>query len=774
VEYSANGATSGTAPTDSNQYAAGAQVTVLGNSGNLAKSGYTFAGWNTSASGAGTAYTASATFTMGSVSVTLYAQWTAVPTFTVTYSGNGSTSGTAPTDTNQYAAGAEVTVLGNSGTLAKSGSSFAGWNTSPSGTGTAYAAGATFTMGSASVTLYAQWTAVPTFTVTYSGNGSTSGTAPTDSNQYAVGAQVTVLGNSGNLAKSGYTFAGWNTSPSGTGTAYAAGATFTMGSASVTLYAQWTAAPTFTVTYSGNGSTSGTAPTDSNQYAAGAQVTVLGNTGNLAESGYTFAEWNTTPSGTGTAYTVGATFTMGSASVTLYAQWSTAGATFTVTYLANGATSGYGPLDPNMYAAGDPVTVPGNIGYLFNPGHSFVGWNTAADGSGTSYAPGATLTMADADLTLYPAWNNENWPVSVWGGARNAIVLKADGTVWTWGLNGHGQLGDGTTTDSAVPVQVLGPGGVGHLTGIIAIMGGEQHHFALKADGTVWAWGMNMTDQLGDGNAQDSSTPVQVSGLSSIVKLGGRGYHSLAVKSDGTVWAWGWDKQGALGIGVADQNYDYTVPVQVQGLNNPIMVSSGYCFSVALLQDHTLVAWGNNSEGELGDGTTTDRYTPVPVVGISNVIWVSAGWTHVVAIKADGTVWTWGANTWIGAFPGDGMLGDGTTDDHSTPEQVPGLSGAIQAFGGDGHTAVLLRDGTVWTFGANGAGQLGIGSITTQSLVPVQVEGLTDVVMLTARDFHNQVLHPDGTIWSWGSGLNGELGNGTTQNSPTPVQVNPF
>jgi len=305
-------------------------------------------------------------------------------------------------------------------------------------------------------------------------------------------------------------------------------------------------------------------------------------------------------------------------------------------------------------------------------------------------------------------------------------------------------------------------------------MGGEQHNVALRSDGTVWAWGYNDHNQLGDGNDQDTSTPVQVSGLSSIIKLGGRGYHSLAVKSDGTVWAWGWDYHGALGIGVADTNSDYPVPLRVQGLSNPIMVTAGFCFSVALLQDHTLVAWGNNEEGELGDGTTTDSYTPVPVPGISDVIWVSAGWTHVVAIKADGTVWTWGENCWSGAWPGCGMLGDGTAQDHYAPEQVPRLSGAIQAFGGDGHTAVLLSDGTVWTFGANGAGQLGTGSITTQSLVPVQVQGLTDVIALTARDFHNQALRPDGTIWSWGSGLSGELGNGTIQDSPVPVQVNPF
>jgi len=165
--------------------------------------------------------------------------------------------------------------------------------------------------------------------------------------------------------------------------------------------------------------------------------------------------------------------------------------------------------------------------------------------------------MGNSNVTLYPQWNTQDWPVSVWGGARAAIVLKADSSVWTWGMNSNGQLGNGATTDSSLPVQVLGPYGAGYLTGTIAVMGGEEHNLALKSDGSVWAWGMNGVNQLGNGNASDSATPVQVSGLSSIVSVASRAYHSLAVKSDGTVWAWGTDRSGALGNGVADLNPDY-------------------------------------------------------------------------------------------------------------------------------------------------------------------------------------------------------------------------
>jgi len=487
---------------------------------------------------------------------------------------------------------------------------------------------------------------------------------------------------------------------------------------------------------------------------------------------------------TGGTFAIGPGNAPGPGNVTPYPQ-SPPGATHQITYDGNGSTSGFGPSDPSQYLPGGTVTVLGNLGFLFKPGYVMTGWNTAADGSGIAYETGTTFAMGTNDVTLYAQWSPGNWPpVSIWGGAREVITLKADGTVWTWGLNASGELGNGNTNDSWIPVQVLGAGGSGILNNVTAVMGGELHNVALKSDGTVWTWGSNITNQLGNGmpagKANNSLTPVQVSGLTSVVKLGSRGYHSVAVKSDGTVWAWGWDRYGALGNGIDDANFDYPVPVQVQGVNNPIMVTAGYLFGVALLQDHTLVAWGDNINGTIGDGTTTNRLTAVPVTGIDNVVWVSAGWTHVVAIRADGTVWTWGQNVWNGAFDmcngvfcGYGKLGDGTTNDHHSPKQVAGLSGAIMALAGDSSTSVLLRDGTVWTFGSNGAGQLGVPGMN-QSLVPVQVQGLCHAVYIMTRDFHNEALCQDGTLWSWGSGDNGELGNNTNSNSVTPVEVKAY
>ena len=193
--------------------------------------GYTFVGWFTAASG-GTQVT-EATIVSTASNHTLYAQWTTLPSHTVTFDANGGTGTMAPQV-------ASLPTALNLNTFVRTGYSFAGWNTQSGGGGTSYADGAFYSFA-ADIILYAQWTAQPTYTVTYNGNGNTGGIAPTDSNTYLSGATVTVLGNTGALVRTGYTFAGWNTAANGSGTNYNAGETFIMGSANVTLYAQWTA-----------------------------------------------------------------------------------------------------------------------------------------------------------------------------------------------------------------------------------------------------------------------------------------------------------------------------------------------------------------------------------------------------------------------------------------------------------------------------------------------------------------------------------------------------
>jgi len=229
-------------------------------------------------------------------------------------------------------------------------------------------------------------------------------------------------------------------------------------------------------------------------------------------------------------------------------------------------------------------------------------------------------------------------------GLYHSITLKSDGTVWTWGDNQHGQLGDGTATDRTTPVQVQG------LTGVVAIAGGSYHSLALKSDGTVWAWGSNSSGQLGNGTTTKSYTPMQVQGLTGVVAIAAGGKHSLALKSDGTVWAWGDNWYGQLGNGTTTNRF---TPVQVQGLTGVVAIAGGYYHTIALKQDGTVWTWGYNWYGQLGDGTSSPhRTTPVQVQGLTGVVAIAGGYYHTVALKQDGTVWTWGSDSY-------GQLGDG-------------------------------------------------------------------------------------------------------------------
>jgi hypothetical protein len=193
------------------------------------------------------------------------------------------------------------------------------------------------------------------------------------------------------------------------------------------------------------------------------------------------------------------------------------------------------------------------------------------------------------------------------GGANHSIALKSDGTVWDWGFNGNGQLGDDTTTRSEVPVQVVG------LTRITAIAGGANHSIALKSDGTVWDWGFNGDGQLGNDTTTGSEVPVQVVGLTRITAIAGGANHSIALKSDGTVWDWGFNGDGQLGN---DTTTGSTLPVQVVGLTGITAIAGGANHSIALKSDGTVWDWGFNGNGQLGNGTTTGSTLPVQVVDL--------------------------------------------------------------------------------------------------------------------------------------------------------------
>ncbi|MBZ0220867.1 MAG: hypothetical protein K8I01_10605 [Candidatus Methylomirabilis sp.] len=341
-------------------------------------------------------------------------------------------------------------------------------------------------------------------------------------------------------------------------------------------------------------------------------------------------------------------------------------------------------------------------------------------------------------------------------GFWHSIALKLDGTVWSWGYNFNGELGNGTNADSNIPVQASG------LTGVAAIAGGNRYTIALMADGTVWAWGDNYIGQLGNGTNADSNIPVQVSGLTGVTAIAGGNTHTIALKSDGTVWTWGQNGHGQLGNGT---NADSYIPVQVSGLTGVTAIAAGSDHTIALKSDGTVWTWGYNFNGELGNGTNVSSSIPVQVSGLTGVTAIAGGYNQTIALKSDGTLWTWGVS-----FYG---LGNGTDVSSSIPVQVSGLTGVAAIARGYDHTIALKVDGTVWSWGGNGHGQLGNGTDVSSS-IPVQVSGFTGVTAIAAGYHHTIALKSDGTLWAWGANYFGQLGNGTDVGSNIPVQVNEF
>lgn len=361
----------------------------------------------------------------------------------VIYDGTDKTGGSVPTDTNSpYAPAGNVTVLGP-GNLTKTNHTFAGWNTAADGSGTSYSQNSTFTIN-ITTTLYAQWNSNAPCTLTYNGTDKTGGTEP-PSSAYTAGTTVLVLGNTGNLTKTGsYTFAGWNTKADGSGTSYSANNTFTIRTPT-TLYAQWTYTNQIClVTYNGTDNTGGSLP-DANVtnvtdvfYKAGDTVTVLGNTGHLSRTNYTFAGWNTAADGSGTSYSAGNSTFRISSSTTLYAKWTYNGSC-TLTYNGTGSTGGTAPTDAKSYPVGAIVTVLGNGSLSKSGNYTFSGWNTKADGSGTSYSPNNTFNIA-APLTLYAQWSST--AIHTWTRTAGKAQSWGNATNWSGGIAPSPSLGD--------------------------------------------------------------------------------------------------------------------------------------------------------------------------------------------------------------------------------------------------------------------------------------------------------------------------------------------
>jgi RHS repeat-associated protein len=340
--------------------------------------------------------------------------------------------------------------------------------------------------------------------------------------------------------------------------------------------------------------------------------------------------------------------------------------------------------------------------------------------------------------------------------------LDSNGSLWGWGNNYFGEIGNGSTANVSVPLNASG------FNSLQAVSAGSTHVLALRQDGTVWAWGRDNYGQLGDGltgfdNIQTTPEPVQ--GLTNVVAVdAGAGDSSFAIKSDGTVWAWGRNDHGQLGDGTTTTR---AVPTQITALNGFTAVSASYTFTLGL-KNGNVYAWGHqDSYGELGSGVPlyTDQLTPALVPNISGATAVSASvGYHSVALKSDGSVWSWGYN----AF---GQLGNGSSNDSSTPVMASGLTGVAQISAGGYFTLALTSGGAVYGWGENLDGELGDTGAAGYQLTPYRLATISGVSVLSAGANDSVAVTSGGGVYDWGINNYGEVGNGTTTIQRTPYQT---
>jgi alpha-tubulin suppressor-like RCC1 family protein len=280
------------------------------------------------------------------------------------------------------------------------------------------------------------------------------------------------------------------------------------------------------------------------------------------------------------------------------------------------------------------------------------------------------------------------------------------------------------------------------LSGVQAVAASTLWSLALAADGSVWAWGDNRGGQLGNGTVSGAPNPVprQIRGLGGVAAVAAGGHHGLALTADGRVWTWGRNDRGQLGSGGVSA--PRPTPAPVAGLTGVVAVAGGVMHSLAVRRDGSVWAWGANQQGQLGNGATGDASAPVQVGDLGDVIAVAGGGEHSLAVRRDGTVWAWGANH-------QGQLGNGRATDVPTPQAVPGpvdgLTGATGVAAGIVHSLALQSDGSVWTWGSNGAGQLGIGAETAYRATPAPLGSPRDARAVAAGDAHSVVLVEEGS-----------------------------
>lgn len=381
----------------------------------------------------------------------------------------------------------------------------------------------------------------------------------------------------------------------------------------------------------------------------------------------------------------------------------------------------------------------------------------ASNSAGTAFSDGAMLSVS-VPATIAPA--------RLAAGGAFSVVALADGSLRAWGTDAAGQLGTGAGNQSR---NVPGAGPT--LSNVVALAAGGAHALALRGDGSVAGWGYNGFGQLGNGNHLTQDSPAESTWndagtarpYADAVGLCAGTLHSLVLRGSGEIRAMGTNADGQLGDG---SNTDRARGVAVGGITNATAVACGGNHSLALLADGTLSAWGANDAGQLGDGTRTARNVPVAVSGLTNVVAIAVGTRHSLALRSDGSVWAWGSNV-------NGKLGDGSSDDRLVPVATLLTSGIVAIAAGSENSAAVRNDGALFTAGINEVGELGIGALTpgfSASWRRAQASGVVAVSIARGGGLsHLLAQRSDGSVLAWGWNGDGELGLGPG----VPFEENP-
>jgi alpha-tubulin suppressor-like RCC1 family protein len=335
-------------------------------------------------------------------------------------------------------------------------------------------------------------------------------------------------------------------------------------------------------------------------------------------------------------------------------------------------------------------------------------------------------------------------------------------TLWCWGINWDGEIGNGTTNEQHYAVQV------GSATNWQSVSAGFHETCAIQSNGTLWCWGNNSNGQIGNGNTTNQLSPVHIGSATNWAQVSTGYAHTCAVRTDGTLWCWGSNANGQLGLGTTS---DVSTPAQVTALGATIAeVKTGRTHTCARRTDGTTWCWGGNAYGQVGDGTNTQRTSPVALSGLgTQAVQLASSDGHTCAVMNDQSIRCWGQNT-------SGNLASGVWSFDSPAQEVTSLGNSVtQVATFAGHACALKSDGTAWCWGSNTWGQLGNGTVT-ESATPVRVMTSSSAFLTSVAEirvgFDNAcAVKTDGTLWCWGEGNYGKIGNGTDSNSQYAIQV---